>query len=84
MEFLLQLLDFGLSDVGVQSFLHFLLELILPLPKQYLPFALNNLVHKVCLLLPNDVNVVFELGCLVLHLLELLDELTLQIDVLIL
>ncbi len=84
MEFLPEFFDFALSEVGVESFLHFLLKLIFPFPEQDLSFALHDLVHELCLFLTNDIDIVFQLYGLVLHFLQFLYELTLQIDVLVL
>jgi hypothetical protein len=84
MQFLFELLDLGLADVGVKSFLHLFFQLVLSLPEENLPFAFYDLVHELCLFLPDDINVVLQLGGFVLHFLELLDELALQVDILVL
>lgn len=84
MQLFLELLDLGLADVGVEGLLHLFFQLVLSLPEENLPFTFYDLVHEFRLFLPDDIDVVLQLGCFVLHFLELLDELTLEVDILVL
>ena len=84
MKLFLKLFDFSLPDTGVNYILHLFLQLILSLPKQNLPFTLNNLIHELSFLLSNYIDVILKLGCLMFHLLKFFDQFTFQVDILVL
>jgi hypothetical protein len=84
MQFLLELLDFWLADIGIEGFLHLLFELVLALPEKDLSFALYDLIYEFCLFFTDDIDVEFQFGGLVFHLFQFLYELAFQVYVLVL
>ena len=84
MEFLFELFDFGLADIGVEGFLHFAFELVLSFPEENLSLAFDNFIHEFGFFFSDLVDVDFELDGLAFHFLELFDEFRLQVDVFIL
>jgi hypothetical protein len=83
-EFLFELFDFGLADIGVEGFLHFAFELVLSFPEENLSLAFDNFIHEFGFFFSDLVDVDFELDGLAFHFLELFDEFRLQVDVFIL
>ena len=73
--------DLRLTNSWVKSVLHLFLKLILALPEKDLLFGLNNFDQDVTLLLFELGDLVLELDRLILHLLELLLELHLDVEV---
>jgi len=75
--------NFSLSNRRVKSVLHLFLELVLALPEKDLLFSLDHIDDNVGLLFLQLSDLVFELDRLVLHLLELLLELHLNVEVVV-
>ena len=73
--------DLRLTNSWVKSVLHLFLKLILALPEKDLLFGLDNFDQDVTLLLFELGDLVLELDRLILHLLELLLELHLDVEV---
>ena len=82
-DFLLHRHDLGLTNGWVKSVLHLFLELILALPEKNLLFGLNDFNENVRLLLLELSDLILKLDGLVLHLLQLLLELHLDVEVII-
>ena len=83
MDLLLHRNDFSLSDGWVQGVLHLFLKLVLAFPKEDLLLSLNDVNQDVTLLLLQLSDLVLKLNGLILHLLELLFELHLNVEVII-
>lgn len=83
MDFLLHGDNLSLADGRVQSILHLFLELILALPQKDLLLSIDDVNENVTLLLLKLGNLVLQLNGLVFHLLELLLELHLDVEVVV-
>ena len=83
MDLLFHCNNFCLSNSWVQSILHLFLKLILALPEKNLLFGLDYLDQNVRLLLLQLSDLVLELDGFVLHLLQLLFELHLNVEVIV-
>ncbi len=83
MDLLLHGNDLSLTDSWVQSVLHLFLKLVLSLPKQDLLFSVDDVNQNVTLLLFQLSDLVLEFDGFVFHLLELLLELHLDVEVVV-
>ena len=83
MDLLLELLDLLLAVVGVEGLLHLLLQMDLALPEQYLLLGLDDLGEQLGLLIFDPVDLDLQVHGLLLHVLELLDELGLDVVILV-
>lgn len=83
MDFLTHGDDLRLADLGVDLFLHLLLQLDLTLPEEDLAFSLNDLSQDVGLLFLQLGDLVLKLNALVLKFLQLLFELVLNVEIII-
>ena len=68
MELFLELLDLGLSNVGIEGLLHFFFKLVFSLPEEDLSLALYDLVHELGFFLSDYIDVVFKFGGFMFHL----------------
>ena len=84
MNFLFHGNDLSLTNGGVKSVLHFLLELDLALPKQHLSLILDNVGKDLSLLILEGADLVLEANAFVLKIAQLLLELLLSVHVLLL
>ena len=83
MDLLLHGDDLSLTNGWVQSILHLFFKLVLALPEQNLLLSINDVNQDVTLLLLELRDLVLQLDGLVLHLLELLLELHLDVEVVV-
>lgn len=79
MDFLAHGNDLSLTDLGVESILHFLLKLDLTLPQEDLSLSLHDLSKNLSFLLFLLRDLIFKLNRLVLKFLQLLFELVLNV-----
>lgn len=83
MNFLLHGNDLALANRRVQSVLHLFLELVLALPKENLLLSIDDIDQDVTLLLLQLGDLILQLDGFVLHLLELLLKLHLDVKVIV-
>lgn len=83
MDFLLHGDNLSLTNGRVQSILHLFLELVLALPQKDLLLSIDDVNENVTLLLLKLGDLVLQLNGLILHLLELLFELHLDVEVVV-
>ena len=81
MDLLLQVLNLGLTDVRIESVLHFPLQLVVALPEQDLSLAFNNLVKEVGFLLPESVDLYLKCDGLSFQVLQLLTKFALDVNI---
>mmetsp|Transcript_44214 Transcript_44214/g.58684 ORF Transcript_44214/g.58684 Transcript_44214/m.58684 type:complete len:424 (-) Transcript_44214:863-2134(-) len=83
MDFLLHRNDLSLADGRVEGVLHLFLKLVLALPEEDLLLSIDDIDQNITLLLFELGDLVLKLDRLVLHLLQLLLELHLNVEVIV-